>query len=199
MRTTRAHLLAAFVAIAFPITAAPALVHAQLPASMFDGRPAFKEGKALGYFVWQDGDTWKLRWMTFEAEHSFTGRIVVIGGEIASFKRIDVDTEREVVRPAKGRTVVRGPRGRVVAARPGRPAVVTEKTEDKIQQENETTLQWQTRTNDDLDGLDFKVTASTSRIRFVLHIDGRAQTEEVEVGRHNAKPGTSPFVVQLKP
>jgi hypothetical protein len=43
------------------------------------------------------------------------------------------------------------------------------------------------------------VTGATSRIRFVLHIDGKAQTQEVEVGRNNAKPGTSPFVVVLKP
>jgi hypothetical protein len=59
-----------------------------LPASTFDGKPSFKEGKALGYFVWRDGDTWKLRWTTFGAEHKFMGRVVVEGGNVKSFKRI---------------------------------------------------------------------------------------------------------------
>ena len=171
---------------------------AQMQAVTFEGRPTFKEGKALGYFVWLDGDTWKLRWMTFDAEHKFTGRVVVVGGEIESFKRIDVDTERQVVRPARGGTVVRGPRGRVVAARPGRGAVVTQKTVDKIEQENETTLQWQTQTDDDLDGLDFKVTAASTRIRLFLLIDGKGNPQEVEVGRNNVKADASPLIVQLK-
>lgn len=185
--------------VALPIYARPLKLDAQMPASSFEGRPTFKEGKALGYFVWHEGDTWKLRWMTFDAAHKFTGRVVVVGGEIESFKRIDVDTERQVVRPGRPRTVVRGPRGRVVATRPGRGAVVTEKTQDKIEQENETTVQWQTQTDDDLDGIDFKVTASSSRIRLFLLIDGKAQPYEVEVGRNNVKAGASPLIVQLKP
>ena len=189
---------AAFVG-AFSIGINPSKLHAQLPAATFEGRPAFKEGKAFGYFVWHEGNTWKLRWMTFDAEHKFTGRVVVEGGVIESFKRIDVDTERQVVRPGRARTVVRGPRGRVVAGRPGRGAVVAEKVLDKIEQENETTVQWQTKTDDDLDGIDFKVTASTTTLRFVLLIDGKAQAQEVEVGRSNVKASASPLVVQLKP
>ncbi|MBC8086621.1 MAG: hypothetical protein H7Z40_05105 [Phycisphaerae bacterium] len=198
-KTFSIYSLAAACVAALPFATTPVNIHAQVPAASFEGRPAFKEGKALGYFVWHEGDTWKLRWMTFDAEHNFTGRVVVVGGEIASFKRIDLDTEREVLRPARGGSVVRGPRGRVVAARPGRAAVVTEKTIDKIQQANESTIEWQTKTDDDLDGLDFKVTAPASRLRFVLLIDGKAQSHEVEVGRTNIKPGTSPLVVQLKP
>jgi hypothetical protein len=29
-------------------------------ATRLDGRPAFSEGDALGYFVWREGDTWKV-------------------------------------------------------------------------------------------------------------------------------------------
>ena len=94
---------------------------AQTPAIHFDGRPEFKEGKALGYFIWRDGETWKLRWTTFGAEHKFTGRVVAEGGDIASFKRIDVDEERKVIRPGMAPHTVRGPAGRVRAVRPGVP------------------------------------------------------------------------------
>lgn len=171
----------------------------QTLAVRFDGRPEFKEGKAYGYFIWRDGDTWKLRWTTFGAEHRFNGRIVLEGGEIKSFKRIDVDEERKVIRPGHAPRVVRGPAGRVRGVRPGRAPVVAERTEDKIEQEDERTLLWLTRTDDDVDGIDFKVSESTVVIRFNLLIDGEAKPAEVEVGRENFKPNENPVRVRLKP
>jgi hypothetical protein len=27
----------------------------------FEGKPSFKEGRDLGYYVWTDGDTWHVR------------------------------------------------------------------------------------------------------------------------------------------
>jgi hypothetical protein len=66
------------IVTALSLIIAPAAA-AQTAAAQFDGRPTYKEGKALGYFIWRDGDTWKLRWMTFGAEQRFTGRIVVEG------------------------------------------------------------------------------------------------------------------------
>lgn len=178
--------------------ALPAAAMAQTAAFRFDGRPTFKEGKAYGYFIWREGDTWKLRWTTFGAEHQFTGRVVVEGGQIASFKRIDVDEERKVIRPGTPSTVVRGPRGRVRAVRPGRAPVVAERTEDRIEQEDEHTLMWLTRTDDDVDGIDFKVTDPTVVIRFNLLIDGEPKPAEVEVGKENFKPNENPVRARLK-
>jgi hypothetical protein len=172
---------------------------AQTLAARFDGRPEFKEGKALGYFIWRDGDTWKLRWTTFGAEHRFNGRIVLEGGELGSFKRIDVDEERKVIRPGAPTRVVRGPAGRVRGVRPGRAPVVAERTEDKIEQEDERTLLWLTKTNDDIDGIDFKVSESTTVIRFNLMIDGQARPAEVEIGKENFKPNENPVRARLKP
>ena len=175
------------------------LAAAQTLVARFDGRPEFKEGKALGYFIWRDGDTWKLRWTTFGAEHRFNGRIVLEGGELKSFKRIDVDEERKLIRPGAPTRVVRGPAGRVRAVRPGRAPVVAERTEDKIEQEDERTLLWLTRTDDDVDGIDFKVSESTIVIRFNLMIDGQARPAEVEVGKENFKPNENPVRVRLRP
>ena len=175
------------------------IASAQTVAARFDGRPEFKEGKALGYFIWRDGDTWKVRWTTFGAQHGFTGRIVLEGGEIKSFKRIDVDEERKVLRPGYAPRVVRGPAGRVRGVRPGRAPVVAERTEDKIEQEDERTLRWLTKTDDDVDGIDFKVTESTVVIRFNLMIDGEAKPAEVEVGKENFKPNENPVRARLKP
>jgi hypothetical protein len=167
---------------------------ADVSLSQADGRPMFKEGKALGYFVWREGDTWKVRWTTFGAEHRFTGRVAVEGGDIESLKRVDVDTERRVVRP--GRAPQRGPRGRVV--RRGRAPVVASREEDHIEQENERLIRFSTRTDDDIDGFDFKVTARTERLRLILEIDGQPKPEEVEVGRDNVRPNQHPLVVVLR-
>ena len=54
----------------------------------FDGKPQFKEGKALGYFVWRDGDTWKLRWTTFGAEHRRARRTSRRAGRTSSRENI---------------------------------------------------------------------------------------------------------------
>jgi hypothetical protein len=186
------------IVVAVCVMTYPNVAAAQTSAATFDGKPEFKEGKALGYFIWRDGETWKIRWTTFGAAHKFTGRVVAEGGEISSFKRIDVDTERKVIRPGHAGQVVRGPRGRVVGVRPGQRAVVAEKTMDKIEQQSETIVQWLTNTDDDLDGVDIKVTSSTTALRFNLMIDEKARPEEVEVGKNNVKPGVNPIRVLIK-
>ena len=158
------------------------------------GRPEFKEGKALGYFVWKDGDTWKVRWTTFGAEHRFNGRVTLEGGSLSDFHRVDPDTERRVVRP--GRAARRGPRGRVIV--PGRAPVVASRQEDHIEQETERIIRFSARTDDDIDGFDFKVTGATDQLRFVLEIDGKARPQEVEVGRENLVPNENPLVIRLR-
>ncbi|MEQ1760488.1 MAG: hypothetical protein ABL986_19415 [Vicinamibacterales bacterium] len=180
------------------VTLSPAMPRAQTTAASFEGRPKFSEGDALGYFIWKDGDTWKVRWTTFGAEHRFSGRVTLEGGELRDFKRIDVDTERRVVSPGRAPRVVRGPGGRVRRVTPGRGAVVAERDEDRIEQETERLIRFIARTDDDIDGFDFKTTGSTDTIRFALQIDERARPEEIEVGRNNLKPGEDPLVVKLR-
>jgi hypothetical protein len=167
-------------------------------AAKLAGKPKFSEGKALGYFVWRDGDTWKVRWTTFGAAHRFNGRVVVAGGEIASLKRIDVDAERKVIAPGRRPHVVRGPGGRVRGVAGGRPAVVASREEDHIEQDDERTVRFNTRTDDDIDGFDFKVKGDPQEIRFFLMIDGEARPREVEVGRDNFKPNADPLIVRLR-
>ena len=107
-------------------------VLAETAAARFAGQPKFSEGKALGYFIWKDGDTWKVRWTNFDAEHRFTGSVAVEGGEITSMKRVDVDVERKVIAPGRPGRPVRGPGGRVVGRTGGRAPVVASREEDKI-------------------------------------------------------------------
>ena len=193
-------LIARFVtALVFAATCGASLtLHAATPAARFAGKPEFKEGKALGYFIWRDGDTWKVRWTTFGSQHRFTGNVIVEGGELRSFKRIDVDAERKVIRPGHAPRVVRGPRGRVRAVQPGRGAVVAERDEDHISQENEHEIRFTARTDDDIDGFDFKVGDRTDRIRFRLEIDGRMKSEEIEIGARNFHPDEDPLVAVMR-
>jgi len=163
-----------------------------------EGQPSFSDGEALGYFLWKDGDTWKLRWTTFGSQHRFSGQIRVEGGEIESMKRIDVDTERRIVAPGRPGRVVRGPRGRIAGRVGGRGPVTASREEDRIEQETEQLIRFLTRTDDDIDGVDFKVTESTQLLRFVLQIDGEPRPAEVEVGRENFKPNEHPLVVRLR-
>ncbi|MFN8059736.1 MAG: hypothetical protein U0Q12_11305 [Vicinamibacterales bacterium] len=180
------------------LTWSTAVVRADTTAAQCAGKPAFAEGKALGYFVWVDGETWKVRWTTFGADHRFSGRVDVEGGELTSMKRIDVDTERRVIAPGRPAHVVRGPRGRARGVAPGRGPVVASRVEDRIEQETEHVIRFNARTDDDIDGFDFKVTAPTTVLRFVLEIDGVRRPAEIEVGAANTKPKDDPLVVHLR-
>lgn len=184
------------VVVAAALVAAPVLQAA--PAARFDGKPQFKEGKALGYFIWREGDTWKVRWTTFGAQKHFTGHVDVEGGALTSFKRIDVDEERRVIRPGRAPRVVRGPRGNVRRVQPGRGAVVAERDEDHINQENEHEIRFSARTDDDIDGFDFKVGPRTNRIRFRLEIDGKMKPDDIEIGARNFHPEDDPLFAVLQ-
>lgn len=187
--------MAAAVAVVVSSLLVPA--NADTGAARFAGKPQFKEGKALGYFIWRDGDTWKVRWTTFGAQHHFSGRVTVESGEFRDFKRVDADVERRVIAPGRPARVVRGPRGRVRDVRPGRGPVVAERVEDHIVQETEHLLRFNTRTDDDIDGFDFKTAGGVREIRFVLEIDGQPRPKEVEVGKENFVPAESPIIVRL--
>lgn len=164
----------------------------------FDGKPAFREGDSFGYYLWKDGDTWKVRWTTFGANRIFAGSVHVIGGEIGDLEGVDVDHERTVLVPGRPARVVRGPRGRIVNVRPGRAPVVATRTEDHITQEDANTIRFRTRTDDDIDGFDFTTSGAAERIRFVLEIDGRSRPVDIHIGRNNLHPAENPFVVPLR-
>jgi hypothetical protein len=85
-----------------------------------------------------------------------------------------------------------------VGVQSGRGAVVATRTEDRIQQETERIIVFNTETDDDLDGIDFKVTSPTTLIRFFLEIDGKPRPAEVEVGKGNFKPNEHPVVARLR-
>lgn len=161
-------------------------------ASMFQGRPAFKEGSDRGYFVWREGETWHVRWTTRGQPHQFTGTVRATGGKLEHLKRVDLDEERRVIRPGAPPHVVRGPAGRVRGVAPGRPAVVAEKTADHVDRVDEHLIRWTARTSADIDGFDFKA-PNVESLQFDLKIDGVSRPADVEVGRDNTHPASNPF------
>ena len=163
----------------------------------FEGRPAFKEGSDRAYFVWHDGNTWHLRWTTMGVERTFAGSIRGTGGELKDLKRIDVDSELKVIRPGRPARVVRGPAGRVRGVAPGRAPVVASKTEDHITRVDDHLIRWSTRTDDDIDGFDFKVD-NVNALTFDLNIQGDSKVSSVEIGRNNVHPAGNPFTLRLR-
>jgi hypothetical protein len=170
---------------------------ASAQADLFNGKPVFAEGVDLGYYVWRDGDTWHVRWTTLGTMRRFTGSVVADSGKLKSLKRIDVETERRVLYPGRAPRVVVGPRGRVYR-RGGRPPVIAEREQDKIEKDGDQRIVFAARTDDDIDGFDFKVDDNVRSLRFMLEIDGKALPQHVEVGRNNRKPPNVPFVIRLE-
>ena len=72
------------------------------------------------------------------------------------------------------------------------------KEQDKIEKAGDNRIVYSTKTDDDIDGFDFKVDANVTRLRFVLEVDGQMRPMLIETGRNNFKPEQDPFVVHLK-
>jgi len=166
-------------------------------AQMFEGKPAFAEGVDLGYFIWRDGDSWHIRWTTKGQMRRFSGSVAAEGGELKSLKRIDVESERRVLYPGHAPRVVYGPRGRAHVRRGSGPVVV-ERDQDKIEKDGKNRIVFLARTNDDIDGFDFKVDKKVDVLRFVLEIDGRQMPQRVEIGKNNQKAESLPLRVRLE-
>jgi hypothetical protein len=179
-----------------PLLLAAGPARAQAP-DVFDGRPAFAEGVELGYYVWREDDTWHVRWTTLGVLRRFTGSVTGDGGDLKSLKRIDVEAERKVIYAGRGPRVVVGPRGRAHVA-PGRAPVVVSREQDRIEKEGDNRIVFLARTDDDIDGFDFKVDDKVTALRFVLQIDGRPHPNLVELGRANRKAGSLPLLVRLR-
>lgn len=174
--------------------AAPNGARAQV--DMFDGKPTFSEGTDLGYYVWREGDTWRVRWTTRGAMRRFSGAVTAEGGELKSLKRIDVEEKSRVVAPGRAPRVVYGPRGRP-HVRGGRAPVVVTHEQDKIEKDGDRRIVFFARTDDDIDGFDFKVDKNVTALRFMLEIEGKPMPQHVEIGKNNQKAEKLPLVVQL--
>ena len=166
-------------------------------SSEFSGQPKFKEGDDFGYFVWKEGDKWKVRWTTYGKMRHFSGRVVAKGGDIKSLDRIDVETERRIIRPGHRTRVVRGPMGkpRVVVRR---PPIVEERRQDVIKKESDREITFTARTDDDIDGFNFKVKEDVRELRFILKVDGRSRVDFVKIGAQERRPKANPFIVFLE-
>jgi hypothetical protein len=164
---------------------------------MFSGKPTFAEGVDLGYYIWRDGDTWYVRWTTRGQTRRFSGSVVAEGGELKSLKRIDLESERRVLYPGRSPRVVYGPRGRAQVRR-GRAPVVVERDQDKVEKDGDNKILFLARTNDDIDGFNFKVSDKVRSLRFVLEIDGRQMPQSVEIGKNNQKAQSLPLMVRLE-
>lgn len=180
------------------LLAAPAL-RAQQPGT-FEGRPAFAEGIALGYYVWTDRDGWHVRWTTMGQMRSFTGSVTAEGegAELKSLKRIDVESETRILYPGRPAHLVRGPRGRVVGVGGGRAPVVATREQDSIEKDGDSRIVFAAKTNNDIDGYDFKTNAKVVVLRFVLNVDGRPHPNVVEMGATNQKAASLPLIVRLR-
>jgi len=195
MTPTRVVLLCALAA--GPV-ALPADTNLSAPQALgaYDGRPEFREGSDLSYFVWREGEKWHLRWTTVAAPRQFEGMVRATHGKLEDLRRIDPEAEYRVIRPGRPPRVVRGPAGRVRGVAPGRPATVAARTEDKIEKVADHLIRWVTRTDVDIDGFDFKV-KDVDELVFDLRIQGQSKAATVEIGAKNVHPPTNPFTVRL--
>ncbi|MCX5726943.1 MAG: Ig-like domain repeat protein, partial [Candidatus Saganbacteria bacterium] len=59
-----------------------------IPGAIYTGKPDYKPGTNLGYFIWMDGDGWHVRWSSDGNNHHFTGSLMA-AGEISNLKTVN--------------------------------------------------------------------------------------------------------------
>ncbi|MEO8193764.1 MAG: hypothetical protein ABI681_07925 [Gemmatimonadales bacterium] len=69
--------------------------------------------------------------------------------------------------------------------------------QDKIGMQGDNTILFNTRTNDDIDGFDFKVD-DVRVLKITLQVDGRPMPAIVRVGKDSQHPGALPLVITLR-
>ena len=199
MKSTRYSLL---VVVSFLLLLGTTPLTAIEKASTLDGEPSFSEGYDAGYFVWKEGDTWKVRWTTKGHKRHFTGNVIADSGKLKSLKRIDVEKASKVVRRGRPARVVRGPRGRARVRRGRRPVVVT-KTQDKIEKDGDRKIWFDSKTDADIDGFDFKPDKKVETLRFALRIDGKSRPAMINLGEDKNRPpillSKSPWSEEINP
>jgi hypothetical protein len=182
-----------------PLLVAPQSGQAQ--SVLFDGKPAFSEGADLGYYLWKDrdGDTWHVRWTTKGQMRHFAGSVYAEGegATLKSLKRIDVENERRVLYPGRAPHLVVGPRGNA-RVRHGRAPVVVSREQDKIEKDGDDRIVFSARTDDDIDGFDFRPDEKVQALRFILDIDGKPFANLVEIGSNNVKAKSLPLIIRLR-
>ena len=69
--------------------------------------------------------------------------------------------------------------------------------QDKIEKDGDRRIVFLARTDDDIDGFDFKVTDEVNVLRFMLEIDGKQMPNLIEMGRNNRRAQDLPLLVRL--
>jgi hypothetical protein len=134
------------------------------------GEPeGFKAGLTARYAIWHGKQGWHLRTTTGKKAHDFQGKITVVGGQ---FENV---TSHELEKKGKARD-------RWTLTEPGK---------------NE--INFTFKTHNHIDGINFRVTAGATKIRFDVTIDGKADPETVYVGRNGLHPKKMPFALEAHP
>jgi len=53
-----------------------------LAGAPYIGQPEYRAGSDLGYYIWEDEQSWHIRWSADGNSHHFTGNLIAIGGSI---------------------------------------------------------------------------------------------------------------------
>ena len=75
--------------------------------------------------------------------------------------------------------------------------MVVERKQDLIEKDGDKKIVFAARTDNDIDGFDFKPGKNVKSLRFVLEINGRLLPQRVEVGKNNQKAPALPLEVRL--
>jgi flagellar hook assembly protein FlgD len=54
-----------------------------LAGAPYIGRPDYRAGADLGYFIWEDEQVWHIRWSSDGTSHHFTGNLIALGGSLS--------------------------------------------------------------------------------------------------------------------
>jgi hypothetical protein len=162
-------------------------------SDIYEGRPAYKEADAGGYYVWHDGNKWHVRWIAVDRPRDFAGSVAADGGELRELRQVESSVEGRDVPWLRRNTVAVG-NSISTMAMTGMPAT----DRSNIRNDGKARIAFNVRTENDIDGFDFSPGEGVTALRIVLQIDRKSAPDRVRIGSGSQQPDQLPLMVALK-
>ena len=163
-------------------------------SDQYEGRPAYKESDAGGYYVWHNGNNWHVRWIAVDRPGDFRGSVVAEGGALRDLRQANASVEvRDLPWLRRNLTTAVG-RANSNMSMTGMPA--TDRA--NIRNDGKSKIAFDVRTENNINGFDFSPEDGVTSLRMDLQVDRKSAANRVRIGKESQSPDALPLTVALK-
>jgi hypothetical protein len=163
-------------------------------SDQYEGRPAYKESDAGGYYVWHNGNNWHVRWIAVDRPRDFRGSVVAEGGALRDLRQANASGEVRDLPWLRGNVTVTVGRANSNTQMTG--MAPTDRA--NIRNDGKSKIVFDVRTENNIGGFDFSPADGATTLKIDLQVDGKSTPNRVRIGGGGQQPDLLPLVVAIK-